>query len=105
MTITLINTFTVPAPEADAFFHHWQHTADVMAAQPGLIRARMYRSLDGDPRFVNVAHWSSRESLTAATTTPEFRATTDALRTDPALHVIAHPVVYRVAYEIHPSSG
>jgi heme-degrading monooxygenase HmoA len=105
MTITLINAFSVPEPEAERFFRRWQHTAAVMAAQPGLIGAHMYRSLNGDPRFVNVADWATREAFQAATATPEFRASTDALRTDPDLHVTAHPVLYRVAYEVRPAAG
>lgn len=107
MTITLINAFSMPEPESERFFQRWQDTAAVMAAQPGLIGAHMYRSLDadGDPRFVNVADWASREAFLAATATPEFRASTDAMRTDPDLHVTARPVLYRVAYEVRPTAS
>lgn len=107
MTVTLINAFSMPTAETERFVQRWLHTAEVMAAQPGLVRARMYRSLDadGDPRFVNVADWSSGEAFTAATATPEFSASANAILTDPDLHVVARPVLYEVAYEIRPSSS
>src|SRR5579859_7143567 len=102
--ITLINEFTVPVEEADRFLQRWKDSARVMARQPGLIRARMHRSLDGDAqlRYVNVAEWESGSAFTRAQANPEFRASVQRMVGDPDLHVTARPGVYQVAVELHP---
>ena len=78
-----------------------------MAHRPGLIRARMYRSLvdDAELRFINVAEWESREALDAATVNPEWRASVRQMLDDPDLHITARPVVYEVAVTVHPGEA
>lgn len=105
-SITLINVFTVPAAEADRFLRLWKHTAGIMAAQPGFVRARMHRTMsdagDADPRFVNVAEWESQEAFANATANPDFRASSQAMADDPELHVVARPAVYEVVVDLNP---
>ncbi|MGH3321640.1 MAG: antibiotic biosynthesis monooxygenase family protein [Streptosporangiaceae bacterium] len=102
--VTLINAFTVPPQEAERFLYRWKDNARIMAARPGLIRARMYRSLadDAELRFINVAEWRNRKALDEATANPDFRASTRRLLDDPDLHVTPRPVMYQVAIDIHP---
>ena len=106
--VTLINEFTMPAGEADRFLRRWQDSARVMVRQPGLIRARMHRSLTGDDvqlRFVNVAEWESGSAFTRAQANPEFRASVQRMLDDPDLHVTARPGVFQVAVELHPGDS
>src|SRR5579859_1828968 len=87
--ITIINEFAVPPDEADRFFERWKDNAQVMARQPGLIRARMHRSLRDDAglRFINVAEWESGHAFARAQASPEFRASVQRMLDDPDLHV------------------
>lgn len=103
--VTLINAFTVPIEESDRFLLRWKDNARIMAQQPGLIRARMFRSLvdDVELRFVNVADWNSGEALDQARANPEWRASMQRVLDDPELHITARPVVYQAAVEVHPS--
>ncbi len=102
--VTLINAFTVPPDEHERFLNRWNDNARVMASQPGLIQARMYRSLvDAQLNFVNVAEWDSQEHLDRAQATPEFRASIQRLLDDPDLHVTPRPVVYQAAIDVRPA--
>jgi len=100
--VIVINAFTVPMRESELFLERWSESARVMARQPGLVRARLHRSLiaEAQPRFVNVAEWESREALDAALAIPEFGGSTQRLLDDPGLHVTPHPLVYEVALEV-----
>src|SRR5262245_23479775 len=91
--VTLINAFTVPLPESDRFLWRWKDNARIMAAQPGFIRARMYKSLikDAELRFINMAEWSSGKALAKARANPEFLASVQRLIADPELHVTSRP--------------
>jgi heme-degrading monooxygenase HmoA len=102
--VTLINAFTVPPEESALFLRRWRDNARIMAGQPGFRRARMYRSLvdDAELTFINVAEWDSRKALERATATPEFVASVQRVLDDPDLHIIARPVVYQVAVDVHP---
>lgn len=102
--VTLINAFTVPPEESDRFLHRWKDNARIMAGQPGLVRARMYRSMidDAELRFINVAEWDSGKALAEATANPEFRASVQRVLDDPDLHITPRPVVYQVAVDVHP---
>ena len=40
----LINAFTVPLDESERFLRRWKENAGVMARQPGMLRATMYRT-------------------------------------------------------------
>ena len=81
--------------------------ARVMAQQPGLIRARMFRSVvdDVELRFVNVAEWSSGHALDRARENPEWRASARRIIDDPELHVTPRPVVYTTALDVLPGDG
>lgn len=102
--VTLINAFTVPVPESERFLSRWRDNARIMAAQPGLIRARMYRSVvdDVELRFINVAEWDSGTALDRARANPEWRASIQRVLDDPELHITARPVVYQVTIDVHP---
>jgi heme-degrading monooxygenase HmoA len=105
--VTLINAFTVPLHESDRFLRRWKDNARIMASQPGFIRARMYKSLveDAELRFINVAEWSSGETLAKARTNPGFLASVRRLMDDPELHVTPRPAIYQVAVEVRPGDS
>jgi heme-degrading monooxygenase HmoA len=103
----LINSFTVPPEEAERFLGWWKATASIMAAQQGLIRARMHRALadDTQPRFVNVAEWESESALDVARANPAFVAAVQRMIEDPNLHVTPLPAVYEVAVDVGPGDA
>jgi heme-degrading monooxygenase HmoA len=105
--VTLINAFTVPPDEWERFLHRWTDSARIMAAQPGFIRSRMYRSLvdEVELRFINIAEWDSGTTLDAAHANPHWRASIQRVRDDPELHITARPVVYQVAIDVHPGDS
>ncbi|MEC3980498.1 antibiotic biosynthesis monooxygenase family protein [Amycolatopsis sp. H20-H5] len=102
--VVLINAFTVPIEESDRFLVRWKDNARVMAEQPGLVRARLFRSLvdDVELRFVNVAEWESGTALDQARANPEWRASMRRVIDDPELHVVARPVVYQSVVDVGP---
>jgi heme-degrading monooxygenase HmoA len=102
--VTLINAWTVPPDESERFLRRWQDNARIMAAQPGFIRARMYRSLadNAELRFINVAEWGSGKALDQARADPWWRASVQRLLDDPDLHVTPRPVVYQMAADVRP---
>jgi heme-degrading monooxygenase HmoA len=102
--VTLINAFSVPAEESELFLRRWKDSAGIMAHRSGLIRARMYRSLDDDAeqQFVNMAEWASRELFDEANANPAFRASVQRMLDDPDLHVRPRPGMYELAVEVHP---
>jgi heme-degrading monooxygenase HmoA len=107
--VTVINAFTVPPAESEQFLDSWTDTAriltQIIADQPGFIRARLYRSLvdDVELRFINVSEWDSGSALDAVQANPEWRATIQRLIDDPQLHITARPAVYQVAVEVKPT--
>lgn len=102
--VTLINAFTVPPEESERFLYRWKDNARIMAGQPGFIRARMYRSLVDELRFINIAQWDSGKALDAARANPDWRASMMRVLNDPDLHVTPRPVVYQVAIDVHPAT-
>ncbi|GAA2299988.1 hypothetical protein GCM10010149_56220 [Nonomuraea roseoviolacea subsp. roseoviolacea] len=102
--VTMINAFTVPLEEAERFLELWTGNAAAMAALPGFVRTRMYRSLvdDIELRFITHAEWESGKALQQARTDPGWRASMQRLMDDPGLHVIPRPGVYQVALDIRP---
>ncbi len=102
--VTLINAFTVPLEESERFVERWKDNMRAVAGEPGLIRARLFRSLinDAELRFVNVAEWDSGKALAHAHANPEWQATVQRLLTDPNLHVIPRPSVYQAVVDFHP---
>jgi heme-degrading monooxygenase HmoA len=102
--VTLINEFSVPLDESERFLQRWKDNAGVMASQPGLIQARMYRSLPDatEMQFINVANWDSGEALARAQANPAFRASVQRMWDDPDLHITARAAVHEVAIDVHP---
>jgi heme-degrading monooxygenase HmoA len=102
--VTLINAFTVPVDESEQFLFRWKDNARIMAAQPGFIRAVMYRSLDdrADLRFIQATEWESGKALDNARLNPEWRASVQRMLDDEKLHIKARPVVYTVALDVRP---
>ena len=91
--VVLINSFEVPAADADAFIAAWEKTRDFLQTQPGYIDTSLHRALasDAEFQFVNVAHWASAEEFTAAIRSPGMReASADLAAYRP------HPALYRV---------
>jgi heme oxygenase (mycobilin-producing) len=91
--VVLINSFEVPAADADAFIAAWEKTRDFLQTQPGYIDTSLHRALasDAEFQFVNVAHWASAEEFTAAIRSPGMREAAAGLAT-----YRPHPALYRV---------
>ena len=70
--VILINSFEVPAADADTFVAAWEKTRDFLQTQPGYIDTSLHRALasDAEFQFVNVARWASAEEFTAAIRSP-----------------------------------
>ncbi|MDR8407935.1 antibiotic biosynthesis monooxygenase [Nonomuraea sp. 3-1Str] len=103
--ITMINAFTVPIEESEAFLPLWEENAEIMARQPGFIRARLHRSMidDAELRFVNVAQWESGRQLEEALSRPEWHESAQRLLNDPGLHITTRPSIYEVVVDLLPS--
>ncbi|MEU4542104.1 antibiotic biosynthesis monooxygenase family protein [Nonomuraea dietziae] len=103
--ITMINAFTVPVEESEVFLPLWEENAEIMARQPGFIRARLHRSMidEAELRFVNVAQWESGRQLEEALSRPEWQESAQRLLNDPGLHITARPSIYEVIVDLLPS--
>lgn len=68
MTVTLINSFEVPAGDEPMFLEQWKRTSEQAEAKPGFIETKLHRALRDDARFlyVNVAVWESEDAYHAA---------------------------------------
>ena len=89
--VVLINSFEVPAPDAEKFIAAWEKTRDYLETQPGYIDTALHQAVasDAEFQFVNVAHWASAEDFTAAIGSPGFRDAAGGLagyRPHPALY-------------------
>jgi heme-degrading monooxygenase HmoA len=90
MTVTLINAFSVPPEQDEAFVKSWKQVAGVLSAKPGYVDARLHRAIDAQARFrfVNVAHWESQEAYAAAMEAfPSAIAEVEGVEPNPALYV------------------
>lgn len=72
--VVLVNVFTVPPGEVDAFLAVRADDAAFMAGRPGFVDTRLHRGTAGSTSFVNVAHWASAAALRDAFTSPAFQA-------------------------------
>ena len=72
--VILVNTFTVPAEEADRLVAAWTGDAALMKRQPGFISTQLHRGIAGSGTFLNYAVWESAAHFRSAFTNPEFRA-------------------------------
>jgi heme-degrading monooxygenase HmoA len=69
MSVTLVNLFTVPAGEEDAFAARFAATVEACKGIPGFVKTELHRNAGvGDPAFafVNIAVWESAEAWRAA---------------------------------------
>ena len=66
--ITTIVHFSLPKEHIDEFLTAWIKIKDFMLGQPGALDGTLHRSIDDDSPFqiVNVAHWTSPETLANA---------------------------------------
>lgn len=72
--VVLINTFVVPAEDAEALLTAWSRDAAIMKRQPGFISTQLHRGIAGSGTFLNYAVWQSVAHFRAAFSNPEFRA-------------------------------
>ena len=69
MSLTLVNLFSVPPDEADAFAERFRAVAEKLEGLAGFERTELHRNAGvGDPtyQFVNIATWASAEAWQAA---------------------------------------
>jgi quinol monooxygenase YgiN len=69
MSLTLVNLFTVPAGEEEAFAARFKATVDACKDMPGFVATELHRNAGvGDPSFafVNIAVWESADAWRAA---------------------------------------
>ena len=65
MSLTLVNLFTVPAGEEDAFEARFKAVCEKLDGMPGFEGTELHRNAGvGDPTyaFVNIAKWESAEA-------------------------------------------
>jgi heme-degrading monooxygenase HmoA len=72
--VTLVNTFSVAAEDADRFVEVWGRDAAFFKRQPGFISAQLHRGTAGSCVFLNYAVWASVDHFRRAFAQPEFRA-------------------------------
>ena len=80
MSLTLINLFTVPQGEAEAFLGRFKATAEALQGGAGFEGTDLHRLAGvGDPtyQFVNIAKWESADAWRAAL--PQIIAAASAL--------------------------
>jgi heme oxygenase (mycobilin-producing) len=90
-SVVLINSFEVPAADAEKFIVAWEKTRDYLQTQPGYIDTALHQAIapDAEFQFVNVARWRSAEDFTAAIRSPGMREAAAGLagyRPHPALY-------------------
>ena len=89
--VVLINSFEVPAADAEKFIAAWEKTRDYLETQTGYIDTALHQAVasDAEFQFVNVAHWATAEDFTVAIRSPGMREAADGLagyRPHPALY-------------------
>jgi heme-degrading monooxygenase HmoA len=85
--VVLIEPFTVPAGDDEAFLAAWEQLREARAHQRGYLGSRLY----GQPRFVDFTRWSSPLMYARALKLPSVQEATAAMpfRSDPALYLPA----------------
>ena len=73
--VVLVNSFEVPAGQAEEFIAAWEKTRDYLEQQPGYLDTALHQSLrpDAEFQFVNVARWQSAEAFAAAAMSAGFQ--------------------------------
>ena len=72
--VILVNTFTVPAEDADRLAAAWAVDAALMKGQPGFVSTQLHQGIAGSGTFLNYAVWETTAHFRAAFANPEFRA-------------------------------
>lgn len=95
MTVTLINSFEVPAGKEEQFLQKWTTAANLIRQEPGFLSTRLHRSLSPQAkfRFVNVAQWESAQHFQAAVNTEAFQKAIQ------QMNYTAYPALYEVIAE------
>jgi heme-degrading monooxygenase HmoA len=70
--VILINSFEVPAADADAFVSAWEKARDYLRSQPGYLDTVLHQAITpgAEFQFVNVARWRTAEDFIAAAQSP-----------------------------------
>ncbi len=91
--VVLINSFEVPAADAEQFIAAWEKTRDYLQTQPGYIDTFLHQAVasDAEFQFVNVAHWASAADFTTAIRSPGFGQSAAGLA-----GYRPHPALYRI---------
>ena len=94
-TVTLINSFEVPAGREEEFLKAWHEEAEHLRHAPGFLSTRLHESLDPKAafRFINVAEWESAQHFREAIGSEAFQQLS---RKNP---FTPHPALYRVVSE------
>jgi heme-degrading monooxygenase HmoA len=99
-TITLVTVFDVEPDRMDWFLDAWQARAEFMRAQPGFRSLRVLCAVSVGARFQAIveAEWDSVETLQDVTCQTRFQE--GARRVVAEVGAVAHPGVYRIAWEM-----
>jgi heme-degrading monooxygenase HmoA len=99
-TITLVTVFDVEPDRMDWFLDAWQARAEFMRAQPGFRSLRVLCAVSVGARFQAIveAEWDSVETLQDVTCQTRFQE--GARRVVGEVGAVAHPGVYRIAWEM-----
>jgi heme-degrading monooxygenase HmoA len=98
-TITLVNVFELEPDRMDSFLDAWRARVEFMKAQPGFRSLRVLRAVSVGARFQAIVEteWDSVETLQHAT--DQDRYYESARRVVEDVGVVAHPGVYRLAWQ------
>ena len=91
--VGLINSFEVPAADAEKFIAAWEKTRDYLETQPGYIDTALHQAVasDAEFQFVNVARWQTAEEFATAIRSPGMQQAAAGLA-----GYRPHPGLYRV---------
>lgn len=97
MAVTLINVFSVPKGQEEAFVKWWEDVKADITAQPGFISGKFHRSVKPDSKFnfINIAIWENEEIYWKA-----YEKSVTPMKAKLAqLGVEMVPALYHVAFE------
>ena len=91
--VVLINSFEVPAPDAENFITAWGKTRDYLESQAGYIETALHRAVTPGAEFlfVNIARWRTAQDFMTAIQSPGFAQAAAGLA-----GYQAHPALYGV---------
>ena len=99
-TITLVTVFDVEPDRMDWFLDAWRARAEFMHVQPGFRSLRVLCAVSVGARFQAIVEteWDSVETLQDVTCQKRFQES--ARRVVAEVGAVAHPGVYRIAWEM-----